>query len=119
MEAAAAHNYCSEMKKAVAQTRHLQEPKQQVLAALHQSDSIEYATLVNCLEQRHGPKHLAPVKRMEFKNCVQTFGEGLQNFAADIRHLTYEAYPSVDSEFVQGAAVGSFVDEIQIGKSCC
>ncbi len=87
------------MEKAVALTVHLKGAAQQVLAAFHQSDTIEYATLVNCLEQRFGQKHLAPVKKRELRNHIQKSGEGLQDYAAYIRRLAQEAYPSVDLEF--------------------
>ncbi len=85
---------------------------QQVLATLPQSDNIEYASLVNCLEQRFGQKHLAPLKRRELKNHVQKCGEGLQDYAADIWRLAQEVYPNINLEFVESTAVESFVDGI-------
>ncbi len=52
------------------------------------------------------------MKRWELKNCVQKSGEGLQNYAADIRRLAQEAYTSTDLEFGESAAANSFVDGI-------
>ncbi len=69
-EAAAAHNRWTEIEQAVALTVHLKGAAQQVLAALPQSDTIECATLVNCLEQRLGQRHLTPVKRRELRNRI-------------------------------------------------
>ncbi len=53
-EAAVAHNQWTEMEKAVILTAHLEGAAQRLPVALSQSDNIEYATLVNCLEQRFG-----------------------------------------------------------------
>ncbi len=69
----------SDMTKAVALTVHLKGAAQQVLAALPQRNTIEYATVVNNMEQRFGQKHLAPMKRWELKNRIQKSGEGLQH----------------------------------------
>ncbi len=103
-EATAAHNQWSNMKKSVALTMYLKRVAQQV--------TIEYATLVNCLEQRFGQKHIAPVKRWELGNHIQKPGEGLQDYVADIRCLVWETCPSMDLEFVESAAVDGFVDGI-------
>ncbi len=53
-ETVAAHNQWTYVEKAVALAVHLKGAARQVLAALPQSDNIEYAILVNCLEQRFG-----------------------------------------------------------------
>ncbi len=50
------------------------------------------------------------MKKRELKNRIQNSGGGLQDYAADIRRLAQEAYPSMDPEFVENAAVESFVD---------
>ncbi len=53
------------------------------------------------------------MKWWELKNRIQKFGEGLQDYAADIRCLVQEAYSSIDPEFVESVAVDSIVDGIQ------
>ncbi len=111
-EAAAAHNQWNDAEKAVALTVQLQGPEQQVFVPLPQSDTIEYATLVNCLEERFGQKHLAPMKKRELKNCIQTSGEGLQDYVAQILRLAQEAYTSVNPKFMGSAAVDNFMDGI-------
>ncbi len=83
-EAAAAHNQWSNAEKAVALTVHLKGTAKQVLAALPQTDNSEYATLVNCLEQRFGQRHHTPVRRWELKNHIQKSGEGLQDCEVNI-----------------------------------
>ncbi len=88
-EATAAHNQWNDVKKDVALTVHLKGPALQVLAALPHSDTIEYASLVNRLEQRFGQKHLAPVKRRVLMNRIQKSGEVLQDYAADIRRTPH------------------------------
>ncbi len=72
-DAAAAHNRWTEMEKAVALTVHLKGAAQQVLAALLQSYTIEYATLVNSLEQKFRQKHHALVKKRELSNRIQKY----------------------------------------------
>ncbi len=58
------------------------------------------------------------MKRRELKNRIQKSGHGLQDDAGDIWRPTQETYPSMDTEFVESAAVDSFVDEIQDWEAC-
>ncbi len=92
---------------------HLKGPAQQMLAALPPSDTIEYVTLINCLQQRFGQRHLAIVNRRELKNRIQKSGEGLQDYEVDMRHLAQKVHPSMDPQFVESAAVDRFVDGIR------
>ncbi len=114
-EAATAHNQWIDMDKAVALTLRLKKPAPQVLTALPYGNIIEYATL-NCLEQRFWQKHHAPMKRQELKNCIQKSREGLQNYAADIRRLTQNAYSSMNPESVKSVTVHSSIDNIHYCK---
>ncbi len=90
---------------------HIKVLAQQVLAAL-QNNTIKFATFVNCLEQRFGQKYFATVKRWKLENCIQKSGEGLPDYAANIRHLAQAAYRSMDPEFVESAVADRLVDRI-------
>ncbi len=105
-KAAAAHNQWSGIEKAIIITVCRKR------AALLQIDTIEYATLMNCLQQRFAQKHTAPVKREKLKNCKQKSRKGLQDYTTDIQRFAQEAYPSMDPESVESAAVEIFVDSM-------
>ncbi len=86
-EVTTAYNRWTYVERAIAITVHLKGVAQQVLAALHPSDIIEYVSLVICLEQRFGQKLLASMKGRKLRNRIQNSGEELQDYAADIRRL--------------------------------
>ncbi len=52
------------------------------------------------------------MKRQELKNHRQKSREELQDYVADIQRLAKEAYPGTGPEFVERAAVDSFIDGI-------
>ncbi len=106
-EAAAVRNQWADMEKGSGSYRAPQG------AALSQSNTSEYTTQVQCLGQRFGQKPFAPVKRRELKNRKQQSVETLQDYAANIRRLAQEVYRNMDPNFVEGAAVDSFVDGIR------
>ncbi len=82
-EAVAVHNQRTDMEKTVMLIVHLKGVAQQILAALPQSDTIEYATLVNCLKQRFGQTPYPSEEAGTQKPHIEVW-KGSQNYAVDI-----------------------------------
>ncbi len=111
-EAAAAHNQWSNAKKTVAPIVHLKRVAQRVLTVLPRSDTIEYVSLVNCLEKRFEQKHLALVKRRELKNRTQKCGEGLQDYA-QTSDASPKRHTQARIQILWSATVERFINGIQ------
>ncbi len=72
------------------------------------SSSLHFLTVWN----RDLDKKTLPVKNGELEHRIQKSGRRQQDYTIDIRRRAQEAYSSMDPEFVESAAVDSFVDGI-------